>query len=41
MLLALLERTERLRGGFSSFAGTLRRNGDFAFHLLRYIDGLI
>jgi uncharacterized repeat protein (TIGR03837 family) len=41
MLHALLEYTERLRTGFSSFADMLRRNGDFAHHLFSYLDGLI
>ncbi|HAH62147.1 MAG TPA: hypothetical protein DCL73_08640 [Treponema sp.] len=41
MQYALLERSERLRAGFSSFAAMLRRNGDFALALLQYIDGLI
>ncbi|MCK9170614.1 MAG: elongation factor P maturation arginine rhamnosyltransferase EarP [Treponema sp.] len=41
LLYTLLDRTERLGICFSSFAQMLRRNGDFAQHLISYLDGLI
>ncbi|MFA6856016.1 MAG: elongation factor P maturation arginine rhamnosyltransferase EarP [Treponema sp.] len=41
LLFELLSRIHELRCGFSSFASMLRRNGDFAQHLISYLDGLI
>jgi uncharacterized repeat protein (TIGR03837 family) len=41
ILYMLLDRADMLDSGFSSFAGMLRHNGDFAVHLLQYIEGLL
>jgi len=39
LLYSLLDRSGQLCRGFSSFADGLRKNGDFARHLLAYLDG--